>query len=90
MISVSCVRHSESVDHISLHCPLMLGLWYRLFRLTMMDWIPSSNISDMISISFKGDKTLGRPIIVANSLHCFNLSCIVRKKCKDFLGKAKT
>ncbi|RVW83011.1 Methyltransferase-like protein 13 [Vitis vinifera] len=43
----------ETVDHFFLHCPLALGLWYRLFRLANLDWVPLRNIYDMMTISYK-------------------------------------
>ena len=49
-----CMKHGESIDHFFLHWPLTLGLWYRSFRLTKMDWAPPKSICDMIAISYKG------------------------------------
>lgn len=49
-----CMEYRESVDHLFLHCPLALGLWYRLFRLAKMDWVPPKSICDMMIISYEG------------------------------------
>ena len=37
---LSCMENGETVNHIFLHCPLSLGLWYILFSLAHMDWVP--------------------------------------------------
>ncbi|RVW78784.1 hypothetical protein CK203_050945 [Vitis vinifera] len=47
-------KHGESVDHLFLHCSLTIGMWYRLFQLAKMDWIPPRSIFDMMSIKFNG------------------------------------
>ena len=52
-----CMEHGESIDHLFLHCPLMMGLWHRLFCIAKMDWAPLRSIFDMMTINFKG---LGR------------------------------
>ena len=33
-------EQGESVDHLFLYYPLALELWYKLFRLAKMDWVP--------------------------------------------------
>ena len=35
-----CMKYEETVDHLFLHCSLMMGLWHRLFQLAKMDWFP--------------------------------------------------
>ena len=44
----------ESVDHLFLHCLITLGLWYKLFSLVRMDWVPPRSICDMMIISLRG------------------------------------
>ena len=49
-----CMKHGESADHLFLHCPLIIGLWHRLFRIAKMNWVPLRSIFDMMTINYKG------------------------------------
>ena len=51
---LSCMENGEIVNHIFLHSPLSLGLWYILFSLAHVDWVPPKSICDMIIISYRG------------------------------------
>ena len=53
-VRLLCMESGETVDHIFLHYPLSLGLWYRLFSLAHMDQVPPRSICDMMIISYKG------------------------------------
>ncbi|KAJ9691164.1 hypothetical protein PVL29_013367 [Vitis rotundifolia] len=41
-----------------------MGLWHRLFQLAKMDWVPPRNISDMMSINYKGFGISKRGIVL--------------------------
>ena len=76
------MKHGELVDHHFLHCPLTMGLWYKLFRLAKMDWVPPQSICDMITLSFKGLGSSMRGLILwQTDCIAFNLGCVVGKKC---------
>ena len=47
-------RSEESVDHLFLHCPIMLGPWLKLFAIAHLDWVLPQSIGDMMVISFRG------------------------------------
>ena len=81
----------ETVDHFFLHCPLALGLWYRLFRLANLDWVPLRNIYDMMTISYKvfGSSIRGK---VLWQTTCLAIIWVVwRERCvKIFQDKVRT
>ena len=60
------MEHRESIDHLFLHCLLMMGVWYKLFRLAKMDWVCSS-ICDMMIISFKGLGSSRRGLVLCQT-----------------------
>ncbi|RVW84726.1 Transposon TX1 uncharacterized 149 kDa protein [Vitis vinifera] len=55
-------KKGETVDHLFLHCPLTMGLWYRLFQLTKIDWVLPRSIFDMLSTNFNGFGSFKRGI----------------------------
>ena len=59
-----CMKQRESVDHLFLHCSVLLGLWHRLFQLAKMDWVPPRSISDMMSIDYKGFGNSKRGVVL--------------------------
>ena len=63
-ICMLCMKQGETVDHLFLHCPLTMGLWYRLFQLTKIDWVPPRSICDMLSTNFNGFGSSKRGIIL--------------------------
>ena len=79
-----CMEHGESVDHFFLHCPLALKLWYKLFRLTKMDWTLPKSIYDMITISLKDWEALREAQHYGNCLSCFDFGLCGKKKVLGF------
>ncbi|RVW93876.1 Transposon TX1 uncharacterized 149 kDa protein [Vitis vinifera] len=51
---ILCKGNGESIDHIFLHCPVTIGIWYRLFNLAGLVWVPPRSLEDMLVITFKG------------------------------------
>ena len=44
----------ELIEHLFLHWPSTLGLWYKLCSLSKIDWVPPKSIGEMIIIAFRG------------------------------------
>ena len=50
--------NGESIDdHFSCY-PTTLELWYKLFKLDNLAWVPPRSVNDMLIISFRGTGTL--------------------------------
>ena len=81
-----CMKYGESVDHLFLHCPLTLGLWYRLFRLTKMDLTPSKSICDTMTITYKGLGSSRRGLVLRQAT-CLAWICVMWRK--EMLGLFK-
>ena len=47
-------KRRKKFDHLFLHCPLTIRLWYKLFNLVRLDWVPLRSIGDMMIITFRG------------------------------------
>ena len=71
-----CMEHGESTNHLFLHCPLMMGLWHRLFCIAKMDWAPLRSIFDMMTINFKGLERSKRGLVLWQSA-CIALIWVV-------------
>ena len=50
---ILCKESGKSIDHPK-HCPIMLGLWHKLFSVASLDWVPPRSIGDMMIILFRG------------------------------------
>ena len=74
-----CMEHGELVDHLFLHCPLTMGLWYILFRLAKMDWVPLRSICDMMTIKYKGLASSKRGLVLWQTA-CISLIWVVWRK----------
>ena len=48
------MESGKIVDHIFLYCPLILGLWHRLFSLVHVDWVPPRSICNIMNVSYRG------------------------------------
>ena len=51
---ILCKEDIEFVDHLFLHCSLIIGLWHKLFNLVNMMWASPRSIEEMFIIAFKG------------------------------------
>ncbi|RVW92389.1 hypothetical protein CK203_032500 [Vitis vinifera] len=51
---ILCKGNGESIDHLFLHCPIIIGLWHKLFNLAGLAWVPPRSIVDIMVIAFKG------------------------------------
>ena len=49
---ILCRGREETIDHLILHCPIILGLWHKLFYQVGMVWVQPRSICDMTVISF--------------------------------------
>ena len=50
---ILCKESGESINRLFLHCPIILGLWHKLFNVANLGWVPPRSIGDMIIISFR-------------------------------------
>ena len=53
-VCLLCMESGKIVDHIFLYCPLILGLWHRLFSLVHVDWVPPRSICNIMNVSYRG------------------------------------
>ncbi|RVW92839.1 LINE-1 retrotransposable element ORF2 protein [Vitis vinifera] len=89
-ICMLCMKQGETVDHLFLHCPLTMGLWYRLFQLTKIDWVPPRSIFDMLSTNFNGFGSSKRGIVLWQAA-CIALLWVVwrERNARIFEGKTR-
>ena len=82
------LKSSKSADHLFLHCPTALLLWYRLLCIANLEWSPLGGIVEMLRISFKGFKSLPtkREGSLAYGYFILDMVYMVREEYKDFLG----
>lgn len=57
---VTCLKSSESTNHLCLHCPPTLELWHRLFCIGNVKCVSTRGIVEMLGISFKGFSSLSK------------------------------
>ena len=76
---ILCRGSSETIDHLFLHHPIILGLWHRIFSQAGMDWVRPDSICDMMVISFKcfGNSNRGKTLW---RIACLSLLWIVWKE----------
>ena len=51
---IMCLKSSKLVYHLFLHCPTIIQLWYILFSIANLKWVPLSGIVEKLGISFEG------------------------------------
>ena len=51
---ILCKGNGELINHLFLHCPVINGLWHKLFNLAGLAWVSPRSIEDMLIIAFKG------------------------------------
>ena len=44
-----CKRNGETVDHLFLHCPVAMDMWYMVFGLFGVQWVMPSSVMDLFS-----------------------------------------
>ncbi|KAJ9678120.1 hypothetical protein PVL29_022881 [Vitis rotundifolia] len=89
-ICMMCMKHGETVDHLFLHCPLMMGLWHKLFQLAKTDWVPPRSIFDMLSTNFNGFGSSKRGVVLWQAA-CIALIWVVwrERNARIFEDKAR-